>query len=206
MDATGLRKRRGVKHSSIPTEETESKTSSAEYSKHRSEVDFRKTVQSEITAAIEESLTRNNKGAQNGDDCLKVIDEEASKMFDSVRAAEERDDQNRYHNVRMERRQRFLSVLGVFCMACPVLLVFDSMMSFFPEDHVRTLELASQQVSLFGATSRFCLRTVTVARQVRLSNNEEEGVYLWGCFLLRIDSARDSCTIFSGRGFKGFNG
>lgn len=177
METTGLRLRRRAAVSDITNRQTQ--PTSADI--RDDSLLWNDTVRAEINAAFDESLKRNRGVEAKPVDNFIIIEQEAVKMFDSVVAAEERDDLNRRHNRRMQSRHIFLSTVGIFCMAYPVLLMFDAMMKLFPDNHVRTLEIASQQPSMFGSASRFCLHILLLARQSHQSNVEEGGAYLCGC-------------------------
>lgn len=144
--------------------------------------EFESIVRAEINAAIEESFSRNKAQTQGTVERLKLLEDEAQKMLDSVEAAKARDDFSRKHNLRMKNRERIICGFGMLCLVCPVLVIFSKVMTLFPKHHVEILQYASQQDSLYGATSRFCLKAVLTARHVSDANFRSGYAYFWGCF------------------------
>lgn len=175
MDFTGLRQRGCSQSQDFRIKEM--KYSDPHISKSN---DFTSVVRAEIVTAIEESLTRKNSFIRDRSDLFKILEDEAQKMFDSVEAAQARDEYSRKYNKRMQTREHMYRFVGMFCLVCPVLLSFNAMMSLLPGNHVEVLQYAAQEHNVYGRASRFCLSTVNIARTVSQANTKNGFMYLWG--------------------------
>lgn len=180
-ESTGLRMRTGGKHKPVLSSCSQKTVDDITRTSCDSQ-EFEAIVRAEVHAAIEESLSRNKTQTQGTVERLKVIEDEAQKMLDSVEAAKARDAFNRKHNWQMKKREWILCGFGMLCLLLPVLVIFNRVMYLFPKHHVEILQYASQQDNLYGMTSRFCLKAVLTARHVSDANLRSGCVYFWGCF------------------------
>lgn len=192
MESTGLRRRR-LPHAPLNplSEEQEIKQPPSNHQEkfdaslsEGCSDDFEKIVRSEINAAINGSLIRNAASIHAGLDSFKILEQEAAKMLESVEATVLRDRVAQGHNKLMRRRELLLYFLGLLCLICPVLVIFDKLMAFFPPNHLEILRYASQQDSFFGTVSRGCLQTLTAARVISEANKSTRSAYVSGCFAM----------------------
>lgn len=142
--------------------------------------DFDCIVRSEVEAAIDESFARNSPFIKSRSDILQLLENEAQKMFDSVAAAKKRDEASKMHNKEMETRERVFRLIGLGCLMCPVLVIFNAIISLIPGDPVEVLEYAAQEESTYGAVSRLCLKTILMASKVSQANIRNGYIFLWG--------------------------
>lgn len=175
MNSTGLRRRAFNQSSNRGNSEV---TCSNRHSSGSN--DFETVVRAEIATAIEESLARENSFIHDRSDVFKILENEARKMFDSVEAAQARDEYSRKYNKRMKAREQIYRLAGMFCLLCPMLLSFHAVMSLVPGAHIEVLQYAAQEDNMYGAASRFCLGTVNIARTVSQANTRNGFIYLWG--------------------------
>lgn len=142
--------------------------------------DLQKAVKAEIKEAINASLERSKDDNIDHLASFKVVEKEISSMLESVKQAKLQDNLRMKHNEKMKVREQLIFILGMFFLTCPGLLLFNMAMTLFPKRHIQTLEYAAQQVSAMGATSRFCLRIILIARNIDLANSGSGGAYLSG--------------------------
>lgn len=187
MDTTGLRQRRPISHSHStgnndqPDQDSHDKEFKHDFQK-RSDDDFETIVRSEIIAAIDDSLTKNHATNPNGFDSFHILEQEARKMLASVEASTVRDRLAHKHNVYMTTRRRFFYLVGFLCLVCPVLVIFDSLISFFPPNHIEVLHYASGEDTSYGIASRICLNVILTARSLSEANTRKNSAYMSGCF------------------------
>lgn len=139
-------------------------------------------LRSDIHTAISECLRGSKPEPSTIAGHVRILENEASKMLDSVEAAVVRDDFSHRHNDRMRRRERLICCAGMLCLLCPAFVFFNKIMTLFPEHHEEILQYASQQDNLYGATSRFCLTMIRTARSVSNANANSGFTLFWGCF------------------------
>lgn len=157
-------------------------SSADDASRQESKEDFIAMMRSEVKAALDDSLRSRKGDNKNKGNAYQDVEGEIKRMFQSVDEAQTRDDESQSHNRKLRTKQSLVSILGFFCLVCPALIVFDSFMSFIPHEDIEVLEYASQQRTLFGTTSRFCLTVLRTAEKVRMVNDETKGSFIWGCF------------------------
>lgn len=189
MESTGLRQRRGISCIKTIPLGTREKYFVPDKRVRKVEQDLEKTydddfetiVRSEIIAAIDESLSKNNTNDQSGMDSFQILEQEAKKMIDSVEASTARDRFAHKHNAYMKRRQQLFYLLGLLCLVCPMLITFDLLVSLFPANHINVLQYESQQSTTYGKVSRACLNVIRTARSLSQANASKGSAYVSAC-------------------------
>lgn len=174
MELRGIRQRRGA----LTNNNLDNKgpgTISAEY------CEFERSVRAEISAVIDESLSRHKMFLHDRSDVLRLLEDEAQKMYQSVEAANVRDGFARRHNQRMAFRENMFRLVGMLILLCPASIAFSAIMMRFPERYLVVLADGARGNDLLGWSAGFCLGAVNMADLVAKTNTASGGFYVWVC-------------------------
>lgn len=138
-------------------------------------------LDAEVREVFEQTLKMRTQSTQNISG-LEILQEEAKRLTESVQAATRRDNENRKFNRNAQLKELICLLIGSICLLCPVLVLFDALLSYVPMVDVRSLEFASQQNDRLGQLSRFCVFIIRLADGMKIANRDCGGSYIAGCF------------------------
>jgi hypothetical protein len=98
-------------------------------------------------------MARHHARGLSTQESFSSVEPEARKMALSAKYAEERDDSARLHNLRVRKWEAVFSLAGVCCLVLPILLIFDALTVFLPDDFRNVLSMGAQEDTLFGRTA-----------------------------------------------------
>lgn len=119
----------------------------------RGDMDATKRIRSEIGSAIDESLARHRAVGLDAQRAFESVAGEAVVMAKHAEKLILADKKARAHNEKVGRYGTAISLAGVCCLIVPILLIFDKLTIFLPDDFKEILSMGAQEDTLFGRTT-----------------------------------------------------
>lgn len=119
----------------------------------RGDMDATTRIRSEIGAAIDESLARHRALGLDPQRAFESVAGEAMVMAKHAEKVIAADKKARAHNKKVGRYSTAISLAGVCCLVVPILLIFDKITIFLPDDFKEVLSMGAQEDTMFGRTT-----------------------------------------------------
>lgn len=138
----------------------------------------------DVRRAMEESFARYKAHGVSKVRTKWLAEAEFAILLNTILAAVQRDDSNREFNKRVRGRRGWLTMVGVVCLLCPILVAFDVALSVTcPRDLVMDiLGSVAQERGVDGVLARACLKIVGLSVRVALADRRQGGTYVAACF------------------------